>query len=107
MTDYNAGGLLVSPANMVTSFGTGAEGPGPYSQNCYYYSQYQGTKWVPDTQPICGPLVPTQTPAEPARRMPAPVARRPGRRPADGADPPLRTAEGNACNNDGVLSWSS
>lgn len=58
VTDYNAGGLLVSPANMVTSFGTGAEGPGPYSQNCYYYSQYQGTKWVPDTQPICGALVP-------------------------------------------------
>jgi branched-chain amino acid transport system substrate-binding protein len=58
VTNYTAGGLLVSPANMTTSFGTGAEGSGPYSQNCYYYSQYQGTKWVPDAKPICGPLIP-------------------------------------------------
>ena len=58
VTDYNAGGLLVSPANMTESFGTGAEGPGPYSENCYYYSQYKGSDWVPDTKPICGPLIP-------------------------------------------------
>jgi branched-chain amino acid transport system substrate-binding protein len=58
VTDFTDDGLLVSPENMKTSFGTDAEGPGPAPGDCYWYSQYQGTAWLPDPQPICGGLVP-------------------------------------------------
>ncbi len=58
VTKFTADGLLVSPANMKASFGTDAEGPGPAPGDCYWYSQYQGTAWVPDRQPVCGGLVP-------------------------------------------------
>ena len=58
VTDFDADGLLVTPANMKASFGTGAEGTGPYPHNCYYYSQFKGSEWVPDAEPICGALVP-------------------------------------------------
>ena len=58
VTSFTADGLLVSPENMKASFGTVAEGPGPAPGNCYWYSQYQGTGWIPDPQPVCGGLVP-------------------------------------------------
>jgi branched-chain amino acid transport system substrate-binding protein len=58
VTDFTADGLLVSPENMKTSFGTDAEGPGPAPGDCYWYSQYRGTAWVPDPRPVCGGLVP-------------------------------------------------
>jgi branched-chain amino acid transport system substrate-binding protein len=58
VTNFTADGLLVSPANMKASFGTGAEGPGPAPGECFYFSQYKGTTWVPDRQPICGGLIP-------------------------------------------------
>lgn len=56
--DFDADGLLVTPADMKASFGTGSENTGPYPGNCYYYSQYKGHAWVPDKHPTCGPLVP-------------------------------------------------
>jgi hypothetical protein len=43
---------------MKASFGSDAEGPGPAPGDCYWYSQYKGTAWVPDHQPVCGGLVP-------------------------------------------------
>jgi branched-chain amino acid transport system substrate-binding protein len=58
VTSFTADGLLVSPENMKASFGTIAEGPGPAPGDCYWYSQYKGTSWVPDQQPVCGGLVP-------------------------------------------------
>ena len=58
VTNFSADGLLVSPENMKASFGTDAEGPGPAPGDCYWYSQYKGTAWVPDRQPVCGGLVP-------------------------------------------------
>jgi branched-chain amino acid transport system substrate-binding protein len=58
VTNFTADGLLVSPENMKASFGTIAEGPGPAPGDCYWYSQYKGTGWVPDPQPVCGGLVP-------------------------------------------------
>ena len=58
VTSFTADGLLVSPENMKASFGTDAEGPGPAPGDCYWYSQYKGTSWVPDAQPVCGGLVP-------------------------------------------------
>jgi branched-chain amino acid transport system substrate-binding protein len=57
VTSFTADGLLVSPENMKASFGTIAEGPGPAPGDCYWYSQYKGTSWVPDAQPVCGGLV--------------------------------------------------
>jgi branched-chain amino acid transport system substrate-binding protein len=58
VTNFTADGLLVAPENMKTSFGNAAEGPGPSPGNCYWYSQYKGTGWVPDPKPVCGGLVP-------------------------------------------------
>jgi branched-chain amino acid transport system substrate-binding protein len=58
VTNFTADGLLVTPENMKTSFGTDAEGPGPAPGDCYWYSQYKGTAWVPDPKPVCGGLVP-------------------------------------------------
>jgi branched-chain amino acid transport system substrate-binding protein len=58
VTSFNADGLLVSPENMKASFGVDAEGPGPAPGDCYWYSQYKGTSWAPDQQPVCGGLVP-------------------------------------------------
>ena len=58
VTNFTADGLLVAPENMKTSFGDAAEGPGPSPGNCYWYSQYKGTGWVPDPKPVCGGLVP-------------------------------------------------
>jgi branched-chain amino acid transport system substrate-binding protein len=58
VTNFTADGLLVSPENMKTSFGTSAEGPGPGPGDCMYYSQYKGTGYVTDPQPVCGGIVP-------------------------------------------------
>jgi branched-chain amino acid transport system substrate-binding protein len=59
VNDFTADGVIAGTTSFTASFGTGAEGPGPYPGECYYYEQYEGVAYtLPNPEPICGGLIP-------------------------------------------------
>ena len=59
VSDFTADGLVAGTTSFTASFGTGAEGPGPYPGVCCYFEEYVGSSYtLPDPKPVCGGLIP-------------------------------------------------
>ena len=57
MTDYNGGGTALSPTNIATAFGAGAQDAGAAPNDCIAFTQFTGSQYqIPAT--VCGGLVP-------------------------------------------------